>query len=149
MRESAWREEPRGETDPESDTRDSPEESTGRKTENNSKGLRSNIPNNIKDCTRRPLVDISWCIIGGESGPKARPMHPDWARSIRDQCQAAGVPFFFKQWGEWVPCFMVEDETQHPQKMLGGTIMSRVGKKTAGRILDGRTWDEYPQGDTP
>jgi len=88
---------------------------------------------------------IDWVIVGGESGPNARPMHPDWARSIRDQCQAASVPFFFKQWGEWVPCCMVEDETQHPQKMLEGTIMSRVGKKVAGKLLDGRTWDEYPK----
>lgn len=46
---------------------------------------------------------IDWVIAGGESGPKARPMHPDWVRSLRDQCQAAGVPFFFKQWGEWCP----------------------------------------------
>lgn len=47
---------------------------------------------------------IDWVIVGGESGPGARPMHPDWARALRDQCQAAGVPFFFKQWGEWAPC---------------------------------------------
>jgi protein gp37 len=46
---------------------------------------------------------LDWVIVGGESGPKSRPMHPDWARSLRDQCQAAGVPFFFKQWGEWGP----------------------------------------------
>ena len=46
---------------------------------------------------------VDWVIVGGESGPGARPMHPDWARSLRDQCQAAGVPFFFKQWGEWRP----------------------------------------------
>jgi hypothetical protein len=49
-----------------------------------------------------PVMDIGWVIVGGESGPVARPMHPDWARSIRDQCEAAGVPFFFKQWGAWV-----------------------------------------------
>ena len=66
-----------------------------------------------------PLGDIDWVIVGGESGPGARPMHIDWVRSIRDQCVAAGVPFFFKQWGG-------------------------VNKKKAGRILDGRTWDEYP-----
>lgn len=51
---------------------------------------------------RRDALD--WVICGGESGPDARPMHPDWARSLRDQCAAAGVPFFFKQWGEWAPC---------------------------------------------
>lgn len=55
---------------------------------------------------RTPLRDsvrIYWVVVGGESGPRARPMHPDWARSIRDQCKAAGVPFHFKQWGEWAP----------------------------------------------
>ena len=65
-----------------------------------------------------PLVD--WVIVGGESGPRSRPMHPDWARSLRDQCQAAGVAYHFKQWGG-------------------------VRKHETGRILDGRTWDEYPQ----
>jgi len=55
-------------------------------------------------CFPRSLgARIDWVIVGGESGPNARPMHPDWARSVRDQCQAAGVPFFFKQWGEWLP----------------------------------------------
>src|SRR5690606_38608206 len=46
---------------------------------------------------------LTWIVAGGESGPGARPMHPDWARGLRDQCKAAGVPFFFKQWGEWGP----------------------------------------------
>jgi len=64
-------------------------------------------------------VGIDWVIVGGESGPGARPMQPEWVRDIRDQCQAAGVPFFFKQWG--------------------GT-----NKKKTGRLLDGRTWDEMP-----
>ena len=71
---------------------------------------------------------LDWVIVGGESGPGARPMHPAWARSLRDQCVTAGVPFFFKQWGE------------HDARGL------RVGKKVAGRLLDGRTWDEYPEG---
>lgn len=75
---------------------------------------------------------IDWVVVGGESGPGARPMHPDWARSIRDQCLAAGVPFFFKQWGEWAP-----DEENR--------LSERVGKTKAGRILDGRTWDEMPE----
>ena len=74
--------------------------------------------------TRLDLV-----IVGGESGPHARPMHPDWARSLRDQCVAAGVAFHFKQWGEW------------------DADGERVGKKTAGRLLDGRTWDQMPGGD--
>jgi len=58
--------------------------------------------------TETPALD--WVIVGGESGPKARPMHPDWVRSLRDHCAAARVPFFFKQWGEWSPVFMEEDE---------------------------------------
>lgn len=76
---------------------------------------------------------LDWVVVGGESGPNARPMHPDWARSIRDQCQAAEVPFFFKQWGEY--------------GLLPGTIDGtvRLGKKKAGRLLDGREWNEYPE----
>jgi protein gp37 len=66
------------------------------------------------------LVGIHWVIVGGESGPKARQMHPDWARSLRDQCVEAGVPFFFKQWGG-------------------------VNKKKAGRLLDGREWNHIPE----
>ena len=65
------------------------------------------------------LRGIAWVIVGGESGPKARPMDPGWVREIRDQCVEAGVPFFFKQWGG-------------------------ANKKKAGRVLDGRTWDEMP-----
>lgn len=77
---------------------------------------------------------IHWVICGGESGPKARPMHPDWARSLRDQCQAAGVPYFFKQWGEWAWAFSSD----------GRPSMSLVGKKAAGALLDGREWSEFP-----
>lgn len=90
---------------------------------------------------------IDWVICGGESGPNARPMHPDWARSLRDQCVVAGVPFFFKQWGEWAPCAnfpeaplsasSLEKNHEHP--------MIKVGKKKAGRLLDGREWNEFPQ----
>ena len=65
------------------------------------------------------LDDIHWVIVGGESGPKARPNRPDWVRDIQRQCQKARVPFFFKQWGG-------------------------VNKKINGRLLDGKTWDEYP-----
>jgi hypothetical protein len=57
---------------------------------------------------------INWVIVGGESGPQARPMHPDWVRALRDQCQAAGVPFFFKQWGEWRPARTVQEATLNP-----------------------------------
>lgn len=69
---------------------------------------------------------IQWVIVGGESGPRARPMNPVWARDIRDQCKKYNVHFFFKQWG----AFNAKGE--------------RVGKKTAGRTLDGKTWDEMP-----
>lgn len=87
---------------------------------------------------------IDWVIVGGESGPHARPMHPDWARSLRDQCQSAGVPFFFKQWGEWAP----SDPATDPGRLfqfVAGQRMSRVGKSAAGRLLDGREWSEFPQ----
>jgi protein gp37 len=101
---------------------------------------------------------LHWVIVGGESGPGARPMHPDWARSLRDQCQAAGVPFFFKQWGEWVegiggnnPQIMAADGRTRSLTMGSGDLcnvetvtVSRVGKAKAGRLLDGRTWDEMP-----
>ena len=70
--------------------------------------------------------ELDWLIVGGESGPGARPMQPEWARSLRDQCVDAGVAFFFKQWGE------------HDELGL------RVGKKRAGRLLDGREWNEFP-----
>jgi len=83
------------------------------------------------------LAGIHWIICGGESGPGARPMHPDWARSIRDQCEAAGVPFFFKQWGAWEAVIDMDG------RLLPETY-ALVGKKKAGRLLDGRTWDEMP-----
>ena len=69
-------------------------------------------------------------------------MRLDWARSLRDQCTAAGVPFFFKQFGEYAPIFTAPGEDV---SRCNGTEMSRVGKKAAGRLLDGRTWDEMPQ----
>lgn len=77
---------------------------------------------------------INWIIAGGESGPGARPMHPDWARSLRDQCQAAGVPFFFKQFGEF-----------REMRRYNSWHLERVGKKKAGRLLDGREWSEFPE----
>ena len=88
-------------------------------------------------------------------------MHPDWARSIRDQCQAAGVSFFFKQWGRWAEGYTDDpdpkgrtwalwsdgrftNQWQPGQHMRGTAIMFDVGKKAAGAILDGRQWKEYP-----
>jgi protein gp37 len=116
---------------------------------------------------------LSWVICGGETGQNARPMHPDWARSLRDQCVAAEVPFFFKSWGDWfVPedgaracrvcgctennaceggCWWVEDDLC--SSCVGKEIPAgdrpvtfwKLGKRTSGRFLDGRTWDEYPE----
>lgn len=139
---------------------------------------------------------LSWVIAGGESGPGSRPCHPEWVRSLRDQCQAAGVAFFYKQWGDWVPfattagyragSFMPgndeiiggdcggpccardrrndgtweiefrddtkqrahrEERDDHRWGKEGNIIMTyfKVGKKRAGRLLDGRTWDESPR----
>ena len=97
---------------------------------------------------------LDWVVVGGESGPGARPMHPAWPRELRDQCVAAGVPFFFKQWGAWQ--FAAAGGTHrvtyggecYPQRptclMSNEETVRRVGKKTSGRLLDGRTWDEYP-----
>jgi protein gp37 len=123
---------------------------------------------------------LDWVVAGGESGPNARPMHPDWARSLRDQCAAApSMPFFFKQWGEWSPlgplyqqgddvdemddahmdAVVVEVEERKRVVQLERTghvaegyqptdprtwLMARLGKKQAGRELDGRFHDEYP-----
>jgi len=139
----------------------------------------------------RTDAKVDWVIVGGESGPDARPMHPDWARSLRDQCVAAGVPFLFKQWGEWWPIdqqqesdtnafyrSVVKAREHESQSALDeccgrrctvptGVVHSdgslhditelmsfrqgtdammtfKVGKKAAGRLLDGRTWDEVP-----
>jgi len=92
---------------------------------------------------------LDWVVVGGESGPKARPMHPDWVRSVRDQCVAAGVPFLFKQWGAcilgstWKSDFIPRGTSRFLDE--GGTEWMRVGKKAAGRELDGRVWDQYPQ----
>ncbi len=101
---------------------------------------------------------IDWVICGGESGPCARPMHPDWARSLRDQCAAAGVPFFFKQWGEWVPLDQDDggywpDDTPTACRLridgsrgTGGWPMQRVGKASAGHLLDGVEHHAFPEG---
>lgn len=127
---------------------------------------------------------LDWVICGGESGPKARPMHPDWARSLRDQCAAAGVPFLFKQWGEWgashehlatgEPRFCVFRDFDHWANKASSwmregdllldargvvmhcgydirngqgpfTALRKVGKKAAGRLLDGQLHDAYPE----
>ncbi len=124
---------------------------------------------------------VDWVVAGGESGPNARPMHPSWARSLRDQCATAGVPFLFKQWGEWAPDEWIDEDgcrhvgrkpeardskslVMHPAGMTAltpdnpfdpwerghpcwNTVMRRVGKKRAGRLLDGAQHDGYPGGE--
>lgn len=110
------------------------------------------------------MPGIDWVIVGGESGAKARPMHPDWVRSIRDQCQSACVPFFFRQWGEWTIGDYVETEKgircawlKHNGEFFYGwesgdcehwdnpPDMYCIGKKAVGRLLDGREWNEFPE----
>ena len=98
---------------------------------------------------------LDWVIVGGESGPGARPMDPRWARSMRDQCVAADVSFFFKQWGAWAPsgALAVRNSPERGSVVFGELVddaghrieMRRVGKKAAGRLLDGRVWDEFPR----
>lgn len=114
---------------------------------------------------------LDWVVAGGESGPGARPMHPDWARSLRDQCDAAGVSFFFKQWGAWqiasaengrLDCNMASNKAvwvhtdgcltkpsylrEDGNDQFDPIAMIQVGKKRAGRLLDGALHDEYPPG---
>jgi protein gp37 len=90
----------------------------------------------LEDLGTFDLTGIDWVICGGESGPDARPMHPNLARSIRDQCVAEKVPFFFKQWGEWGP--FGQASTGHENALV------KVGKKKAGALLDGVEWRQFP-----
>lgn len=91
-------------------------------------------------------VGIDWVIVGGESGAHARPTSPEWARSLRDQCAAAGVPFLFKQWGEWLPMLGQAEGVPVNEKATtaDGWVMGWAGKKAAGRLLDGVQHDGYP-----
>ncbi|WP_448684766.1 phage Gp37/Gp68 family protein [Achromobacter xylosoxidans] len=107
---------------------------------------------------------LDWVIVGGESGPGARPMHPAWAASLRDQCQDAGVPFLFKQWGEWAPgsgdfgaggydtaAVAWDGRVARDDYPVGATsadgwsMVHRPGKVAAGRLLDGSEWNEVPR----
>ncbi len=117
--------------------------------------------NNEYDAMRQ----IDWIVMGGESGPGARPMHPDWARSMQHQCSEAGVPFYFKQHGEWITATGEEEtfgsrygwltldgrfapEDNDPDELWdesGSIIVSRVGKKAAGNLLDGVVHDALPE----
>jgi protein gp37 len=89
---------------------------------------------------------LNWVIAGGESGPNARPMQPDWARSLRDQCAAAGVAFHFKQWGEHHPDGerWANGGYALPSEPGESVTFSKIGKSKSGRYLDGRTHDEFP-----
>lgn len=98
----------------------------------------------IKRQPKSGLHGIDWIIAGGESGPGARPMHPDWARGLRDQASKAGAAFHFKQWGHWVPSAFVTAEQKRSVMDFGGVQMTWLGKKEAGRELDGDTWDGFP-----
>jgi protein gp37 len=98
-----------------------------------------------------PAFFLDWIIVGGESGPRARPMHPDWVRSLRDQCAAAGAAFFFKQWGEWSPSgsgrsISPEGSSPGPEVWNEKTtaFVRRLGKKKAGRTIDGVIHDGMP-----
>lgn len=108
---------------------------------------------------------LDWVVIGGESGPGARPMHPTWARGLRDQCVRAGVKFHMKQWGEWVHAENWAHWMQATNRIVlnpDGSLaqpsenmlwyddydmakMIMAGKKAAGRELDGKVWDEFPE----
>ncbi len=95
-----------------------------------------------------PQPSIDWVIVGGESGPGARPMHPEWVRSIRGQCIDAHVPLHFKQWGEWAPnCLCgtrdAHRTTKRPAPGKPG-VMFRCGREAAGRELDEKVWAEFP-----
>lgn len=110
--------------------------------------------------TAYALANTHWVVVGGESGPGARPMHPEWACTLRDQCNTRGIPYFFKQWGDWSPQAangftqwpVIEPNKPvllpaHPgrQGQDSHQVMVRLGKHKAGRVLDGREWNEYPR----
>ena len=92
---------------------------------------------------------LDWIIVGGESGPGALPMHPDWARGLRDQCKAGDVPFLFKQWGEWLGAHQDGAYDHKPIELNATDSSVRVGKKAAGRLLDGAQHDGFPTATIP
>jgi protein gp37 len=101
------------------------------------------------------MAGIHWVICGGESGPGSRPMHPAWVLELLDQCQAAGVPFFFKQWGEFghesqidfnaSPFAALSSRNAMYHAWPGGSRSYRIGKSAAGRLLDGKEYIEVPK----
>jgi protein gp37 len=108
------------------------------------------------------LGGLDWVIVGGQTGQGLRPLHPDWVRSVRDQCQEAGVAFFFKGWGDWVPVdhsgegnkitIAKWDKEEYHRSMHKiycfdmENKMVKVGKKYSGAELDGEVWQEFPEG---
>lgn len=130
-------------------------------------GMHADVEGAVEGVIDYPDPKLDWVIVGGESGRNARPMSIHWAREIRDQCAAAGVPFYFKQWGEWAPAgvrrsgdpgrfafgdyehartemVQVDSYPRQFTKFGARTVLARVGKKAAGRLLDGREHNEFP-----
>ena len=98
--------------------------------------------------TSKSNLSICLVVVGGESGKNARPMHPDWVRKIRDDCKAANVPFYFKQYGEWRPIDRdIPKELWDKNHIIeqNGELLQKVGKKKAGRLLDGIEHNEFPK----
>lgn len=107
-------------------------------------GIHRDAEDSIEGVFGAPDPHIDWVIVGGESGPGARPMHPDWARSLRDQCASAGVPFHFKQWGEFAPIDKgLVGHSAEPRTV--DFPMARFGKARAGRLLDGIEHNGFPE----
>jgi protein gp37 len=115
----------------------------------------------------RSSIAVNWVIVGGESGTHARPMHPDWPRDLRDQCSKVGVPFFFKQWGEWAPhqtrpggdeggdlrsgyVRYLEGDGREPDGHFrkGDAAVARIGVKASGNLLCGDEWAQLPDFET-
>jgi protein gp37 len=112
-------------------------------------GLLGTIPRDIAPSYTMVHERLSWCVVGGESGPSARPMSPEWARSLRDQCAAARMPFYLKQWGEWcppdqLPDHIYRDVDAHDIDMAEGRQPLRVGVQRAGHLLDGVSYQAFP-----
>lgn len=108
----------------------------------------------LEDLGELDLSGIDWVICGGESGPGARPMHPDWVRNIQKQCVEQKVPFFFKQWGEYIHCTQGDFENTPivviKHRAVGISTASpdfffKVGKKKSGSLLDGKEYKEFPE----
>lgn len=115
----------------------------------------------LGDLGKLDLTGIGWVIVGGESGPGARPMHPGWVRNIQKQCQEQNVPFFFKQWGEWAPvdssvdylnqekvCWLGMDGRITPPfyaSVFKSAAMKKCGKQKSGALFDGKEYKEFPK----